>query len=324
MTLNALLALAGLLLLTVAADHLVLGSSRLARRLRISPLVVGVVVIGLGTSAPEFLVSGLAAARGATGIAIGNIVGSNVLNVTLILGIAALIAPMPVASSVVRREVPLAAGAVLLFGVLAWVGLGALTAAGLTFAGVAALWLLVRWTRDDRSEAALVGDVGEFLAAEPGAATSVPGTGSRFLEPVRAVSGLVGVLAGAQLLVVNAAAIAVSLRVPQVVIGFTLVALGTSLPELVTSVQAQRRGEPDLVVGNLFGSNLFNSLGGGAVIGFATGTDPARAGLVLLLPMILSMGLAWALLRRGFTLTRVEGIVLLVAYLAAQPLLLSS
>src|SRR3954452_2761313 len=101
-------AVAGLVLLTFAADHLVLGASRLARRLRISAVVVGVVVIGLGTSAPEFLVSGLAAARGDTGIAVGNIVGSNILNLTLLLGLAAIIAPIPVASRVVRREVPLA------------------------------------------------------------------------------------------------------------------------------------------------------------------------------------------------------------------------
>src|SRR6185369_6284013 len=97
-------AIAGLVLLAVAADHLVLGSSRLARRLRISPVVVGVVVIGLGTSAPEFLVSGLAASRGDTGIAIGNIVGSNILNITLILGIAAVISQVTVSSTVIRRE----------------------------------------------------------------------------------------------------------------------------------------------------------------------------------------------------------------------------
>src|SRR3954471_22209659 len=116
-------AIAGLVLLAVAADHLVLGSSRLARRLRISPVVVGVVVIGVGTSAPDFLFSGLAAARGDTGIAVGNIVGSNILNLTLLLGVAALIAPIPVTASVIRREVPLAVAAVLLFGLLALSGL---------------------------------------------------------------------------------------------------------------------------------------------------------------------------------------------------------
>ena len=124
MIFNGALATIGLILLTLAADQLVLGSSQLARRLRISPVVVGVVVIGLGTSAPEFLVSGMAAARGDTGLAIGNIVGSNILNVTLVLGLAALIAPVAVRSVVVRREAPVAVAAVAVFALAAWVGLG--------------------------------------------------------------------------------------------------------------------------------------------------------------------------------------------------------
>src|SRR5690242_18605350 len=147
MIVQILLAAAGLVLLTWAADHLVLGSSRLGRRLRVSPVVIGVVVIGLGTSMPEFLVSGLAAARGDTGLAVGNIVGSNILNLSFLLGVAALIAPVPVANSVIRREVPLAVAAVLLFGLLALSGLGTAAAIVLTSACVAALWLLIRWAR---------------------------------------------------------------------------------------------------------------------------------------------------------------------------------
>jgi cation:H+ antiporter len=316
---EALLAAAGLVLLTFAADQLVLGSSRLAQRLRISPVVVGVVVIGLGTSAPEFLVSGLAAARGDTGIAVGNIVGSNVLNLTLLLGIAAIIAPIAVASSVVRREAPLALAGIVLFGVLAIAGLGLGVAIALTAAGLATLWLLVRWARDGRAEAALAEDVREFLTDENPGVRRPRG----WVEPVRAALGLAGVLAGAQLLVDGASAIAASLGVSQVVIGFTLVALGTSLPELVTSIQAQRRGESDLVVGNLFGSNLFNSLVGGAVIGFADRTGAARAGVVLVLVMIVTAGLAWLLLSRGLRLTRFEGVVLVAAYASVLPLLLS-
>lgn len=319
MVIEALLAAAGLVLLTFAADQLVLGSSRLAQRLRISPVVVGVVVIGLGTSAPEFLVSGLAAARGDTGIAVGNIVGSNVLNLTLLLGIAAIIAPIAVASSVVRREAPLALAGIVLFGVLAIAGLGLGVAIALTAAGLATLWLLVRWARDGRAEAALAEDVREFLTDENPGVRRPRG----WVEPVRAALGLAGVLAGAQLLVDGASAIAASLGVSQVVIGFTLVALGTSLPELVTSIQAQRRGESDLVVGNLFGSNLFNSLVGGAVIGFADRTGAARAGVVLVLVMIVTAGLAWLLLSRGLRLTRFEGVVLVAAYASVLPLLLS-
>ena len=142
-----------------------------------------------------------------------------------------------------------------------------------------------------------------------------------WFEPVRAVLGLAGVLAGAQLLVVNASSIAERLGVSQVVIGFTLVALGTSLPELVTTIAAQRRGETDLVVGNLFGSNLFNSLAGGAVVGFAAGR-PARPGRRRRCWSRWSSppSLAWALLRRGLRLTRAEGVVLLAIYALMMPL----
>jgi cation:H+ antiporter len=333
MTAQILLAIAGLALLTFAADHLVLGSSRIATRLRISPVVVGVVVIGVGTSAPEFLVSGVAAAEGHTGIALGNISGSNILNLTLILGVAALIGRLAVASAVIRREVPLAVAAVVLFGVLAFTGLNVWAGILLAMAMVAAIWLLLCWanqgrntelanevaeyTHDDSPET-----VGEPVAALPAnARLAMPA----WFEPIRAVLGLAGVLAGAQLLVANASAIAQNLGVPQLIIGFTLVALGTSLPELVTTIQAMRRSESDLVVGNLFGSNLFNSLAGGAVVAFAAPAgNNGTIAVGIAVTMILTGGLAWALLRRGLTLTRVEGGVLLAAYVLTMPLLLAS
>jgi cation:H+ antiporter len=325
MVVQILLAAAGLAVLTLAADHLVLGSSRLARRLRISPVVVGVVVIGLGTSAPEFLVSTVAAARGDAGIAVGNIVGSNILNLTLILGVAALVGPVAVTSAVIRREVPLAVGAIVAFAYLAWVGLDTLTGAVLAAATVGALALLLRWAGRGRDNQELAGDVAGFTEAP--AALDLPAPASRlprWWEPARAAAGLAGVLVGAQLLVVNAAAIATDLGVSQVIVGFTLVAVGTSLPELVTSVQAQRRGESELVVGNLFGSNLFNSLGAGALVGFASGGRPATIGVALLVAMVLTGGLAWAVLGRGLIVTRVEGLALLAAYALTLPLLPST
>jgi cation:H+ antiporter len=322
---ESLLVVAGLVLLTVAADHLVLGSSRIATRLRIPPVVVGVVVIGLGTSAPEFLVSGVAAARGDMGIAVGNIVGSNILNVTLILGVAALVASVGVTSTVIRREVRLAVASVVVFAVAAWVGLSLWTAALLAAAAVGALTLLVLWTRQGRNQE-VASDALEF-AESPGVVDVLvaPSRLPLFVEPVRAVFGLAGVLVGAQLMVVNASSIATEFGVPQIVIGFTLVAVGTSLPELVTTVAAQRRGESDLVVGNLFGSNLFNSLAGGAVIGFAGPAGAsARPAAALLVVMVLTAVIAWALLRRGLRLTRVEGAILLGCYLVSLPIVLAS
>ncbi|WP_433385277.1 calcium/sodium antiporter [Actinoplanes sp. CA-142083] len=309
MVVYVLLTAIGLVLLTWAADHLILGSSRLGRQLRVSPVVIGVVVIGLGTSTPELLVSGLAAVRDEPGLAVGNLVGSNILNLSLLLGIAAVIAPVPVATSVIRREVPLAVASVLLFGLLTLSGLDVRAAVVLAAACVVALWLLIRWARADQPEPAQ--DV-----REP--------AGRWWVEPLRALLGLAGVLAGAQMLVVGASAGAAALGVSPAVIGFTLVAIGTSLPELVTTIQAQRRGESDLVVGNLFGSNLFNGLAGGAVIGFADRAGVAHGQATLVIVMMSGALLAGVLLIRGRRLTRRDGLVLGVAYLAAFPLLLSA
>jgi cation:H+ antiporter len=144
-------------------------------------------------------------------------------------------------------------------------------------------------------------------------------------ESVRAVIGLAGVLAGAELLVANVSTVASDLGVSQVVIGFTVVALGTSLPELVTTIAAMRRKENDLVVGNLFGSNLFNSLAGGTVVAFANGQRAAAApSVAMLVTMIFTAWLAWALLRRGLSLSRAEAGFLLAIYALTPPLLLST
>ncbi len=319
----SILGVVGLALLTFAADHFVLGASRIARRLRINPVVVGVVVIGLGTSAPEFLVSGVAAAQGDSGIAIGNIVGSNILNVTLILGVAAMIAAVGVSSAVIRREVRLSVAAVVVFAAIAWFGVNLWSAIALSVATVLAVLLLIRWARLDRNDA-IAQDATEYTESADTVDVPVPPAQlPAWFEPMRTVVGLVGVLVGAQLLVINASSIAERLGVSQVIIGVTFVALGTSVPELVTTIAAQRRGEPDLVIGNLFGSNLFNSLAGGAVIGFATGASTyQRPALVLLVTMALTAVVAWALLRRGLRLTRVEGAVLLVIYVVTLPVVL--
>jgi cation:H+ antiporter len=142
------------------------------------------------------------------------------------------------------------------------------------------------------------------------------------VEIVRTLLGLAGTLAGAELLVVNASALAGRLGVPQVVIGFTVVALGTSLPELVTSVQAQRRGESDLLVGNLLGSNMFNALFGGGLVGLAARTPGAGgAGVAVLVVMVLVSVLAWGLLVRGLRFTRPEAAILLTVYVLTVPLL---
>jgi cation:H+ antiporter len=326
MVIELLLCAIGLVVLSVAADWLVRASSQLAARLRVKPVVIGIVVIGLGTSAPELLVSASAAARGETGIAVGNIVGSNILNLTLILGVAALIAGVRVKASVVARETRLAVAAVVLFALMAWRGLDLLSGAVLTGLLIAALAMLIKWAVADRSTADASPEARDETDHE-GNITDITVIGAHpvVTESVWALLGLGGVLLGAQLLVVNVSSIATRLGVSQVVIGLTLVALGTSLPELVTTVQAQRHGESDLVVGNLFGSNLFNSLGGGAVVGLTSHSNrPVTASGVFLAAMVVTAVLAWLLLRRGLRLTRVEGLVLLGAYVLTIPVLLAS
>jgi cation:H+ antiporter len=306
----------GLLLLVKAADYFVVGSARLATRLRVSPVFIGVAVIGFGTSAPELLVSGLAASQGSAELAIGNVVGSNVANMTLVLGTAGLLAVVPVRSAVLRWEAPLSVAAVLAFAALVPGGLGLVEGAVLLGLLVVALWLLLR---------AALGGKGEIVDAMAGEVTEyVDGTLQHSLraEVVRTGLGLVGTLAGAQLLVWGASGLAARLGVPPEVIGFTLVAVGTSLPELVTAVQAQRHGEPDLLVGNLLGSNLFNSLAVGAVIGLAgagSGTAVVPAAQVVVM-VATSLG-AWLLLFNQARLVRWEAGLLLVGYAASLPLI---
>ncbi|WP_412542911.1 calcium/sodium antiporter [Longispora sp. K20-0274] len=309
------LAIGGLILLTVAADQLVLGAGRLAEKLRIAPVVVGVVVIGLGTSAPEFLVSGLAAHRGEAGLAIGNLVGSNIVNLTLILGIAVLIAPVVVHARIVRREAPLAIAATVAFAGAVLAGLGVWTGGVLAVLFAAALVFLIRLARQPTSQAPdLTDDVQDLLDSARPTRT--------WVEAARAIAGLAGTLTGAQMLVAGASDLAGRLGVPATVIGFTIVALGTSLPELVTAIAASRRGDTDLLVGNLLGSNLFNSLAGGAIIGLTTPATTGTFSITLLGAMLAISVLAWAFLGRAGRVARPEGLVLLACYAATLPLLL--
>jgi cation:H+ antiporter len=311
--LATVLVVAGLVLLALAADQLVIGSGRLAARLRVAPVVIGVVVIGLGTSTAELLVSTLAALRGQVPLGVGTLVGSNVVNVTLLLGVTGLIGPFPVRASILRREARLSVLAVAVFALLLLTGVGAVQGIILAVFCGAALLLLLRWGRK-ASEDRLAGEVTDYLEVR-----------SRYRLPreaARVLLGLAGTLAGADLLLSGGSDIATRAGVPQVVIGFTVLALGTSLPELATCVHAQRRGETELIVGDLLGSNLFNSLAGGAAAGLASWHNAAsgvRGGL--LVTMVGVNVIALLLLVRRRRLTRPVASVLLAAYGLALPML---
>jgi cation:H+ antiporter len=303
---------AGLVLLTYASDQFVVGAARIATALRLSAVIIGAVVIGVGTSAPELLVSVVAAAQGSLDIAVGNIVGSNVANLTLVLGVAAVLTPLGVHGGVLRREAPIALGAVILFALLVRGELtrvdGVLLLAGL----VAALTLVLLSAR--QGDPALEAEVADFVTEGPPSARR---------ESVRAVLGLLGTLGAAQLLVFSAVTIAREAGLGEGFVGLTVVAIGTSLPELATSVQAARKGETDLIIGNLLGSNLFNSAAvGGAVALAGPGTveDPKLVGLALVV-MVGTAALATLLMVTERTVVRWEGVALLVGYAAVLPLL---
>jgi len=254
---HALFFVLGLAVLVLGAELLVRGASRLALSFGVSPLVVGLTVVAFGTSAPEMAVSVGASLAGSPDLAIGNVVGSNIANVLLILGLAALIAPLLVNEQIIRQEIPIMIGASVLIVVLALDGSIGRGESGLLFALVIAYSVfLVRQSRM-ASRAA----VDEFAAEMP--------SDSKWdrhwsVQALLVVVGLVALVLGADWLVDSAVAFARLFGVSDLVIGLTVVAIGTSMPEIATSLIAALRGERDIAVGNVIGSNVFNLL---AVLG---------------------------------------------------------
>lgn len=298
--------LTGLALLAWAADQLVLGASRLAIALRVSAVLIGALVIGVGTSAPEILISALAAAEGSVSIAAGNIVGSNIANVALVIGVAALIAPLRVSSHTLRRQAPLSAFAVIAFAIALQGGLTLLSGVLLLLAVPLVLGWIIRSA--DRERAATEAEAQAVTTSET----------SLRREVVRTVLALLGLAAGAQLVVTGAERITLEAGLDEGFVGLTLVAVGTSLPELVTAIQAARRRQPDLIVGNVLGSNVFNSLlAGGLIAVIAPGrlADPALTGLAAI-AMVATALVTWLFLATDRQLTRREGTLLLGGYLA--------
>lgn len=296
--------LAGLLLLTAGAEGLVRGGASGARRLGLSPLVIGLTVVAFGTSTPELVVSLRAGLSGESAIALGNVVGSNIGNIALILGGAALIAPLRVQAQVVRTDVPIVIGvSLLLIALLADGRLGRLDGA-LLAAGIIAYTLITVWlARREKTP----GVQAEFEE-------SLPPPRSAWLDVLFVVGGLGLLMVGAHLLVQGAVSIAEQLGVSSMVIGLTVVGIGTSLPELATSFVAAARGEGDIAIGNVVGSNIFNILG---IIGPTALIQPFPATDLRLVDGGVMVGLAVLLLpvmRSGYVISRWEGAVLLALY----------
>ena len=299
----------GLALLTKAADLFVDGAVAAAVATQVSPVVVGAVIVGFGTSAPELLVSGLAAANGDVSLGVGNIVGSNVANLTLVLGSAALIVPILVTRPVLAREAPLSLLGVLLFAVLTIGGLAVWEGILLLVVLVAVLSWVVFGGSEDSIE-------------QLGVDTTMSLSRSMQLTVV----GLAGTLLGAQLIVWGAIALADTLGVSGGFIGFTLVAIGTSLPELVTAIAAARKRETELILGNLLGSNMFNSLAVGgviAVVGAGTIDDELMRSYGIV-AMVVVATLAWFFMAFRKRVSHGEAVVLLAVYAGSILLLTES
>lgn len=309
LTLAALAVIGGLALLVWSADRFVEGASATAVHAGVPTLLIGMVIIGFGTSAPEMVVSAISAMQGNPGLALGNAFGSNISNIALILGVTAIISPIAVKSSVLRKELPILVIVTLLAAVLlidgdisradAWILLG-------VFAGFMgwSIWQGLRHRQDS-----LESDIDDKLEAEP--------------IPLRAALiwlfvGMVLLVVSSRILVWGAVEIARAMGISDLIIGLTVVAIGTSLPELASSVAATRKGEHDLAIGNVIGSNMFNTL---AVVGIAGAIHPMVVGPEVLYRDCLVMGLLTLALfavgtgvRGAGRINRIEGGGLLLSY----------
>lgn len=305
--------IAGLALLVVGAEVLVRGAARLAARFGIPPLIIGLTVVAFGTSAPETAVSVQAAVNGSGDLAIGNVLGSNIANVLLILGVTALIAPLVVSRQLIRLDVPIMIGASLLTFALAWDGELSRLDGALLFAGVLAYtaFLIVSSRRDKAAE-------GDEFAAEYGLHEQ-PKPRAWLIDLGLLIGGLVLLVGGSNLLVEGAVGLARALGLSELVIGLTVVAVGTSLPELATSVMAVLKGERDIAVGNIVGSNIFNLF---CVLGLASLVSPlpipvAANALAFDFPVMIAVAIACLpIFFSGYRINRWEGLLFVIYYAA--------
>ena len=303
--LQTLLFVLGLGGLYLGAEGFVRGSARLAELLGISRWVIGLTLVAFGTSAPELAVSLLAALRGTPDLAVGNVVGSNVANVGLILAVAALLRPLEVRSSLVRREVPFMLLISLLFYGLALNGTISRLDGGVLVLALGAFLVLMYVYRS------------EGLPDEPAASRAQPrGRGKALaLNAALALGGLLVLLGGARLLVDSAVALARALGVSEGIIGLSLVAVGTSLPELATTVVAALRREMAISVGNIVGSNVFNLLSVIGIVALVRPLPVTPEWLTREIPLMLLFSFALLpLMGRGSRVERWEGMLLLLGY----------
>lgn len=295
--------IAGLVLLCYGADFLVRGGVQIAKKFKVTPLVIGLTLVAFATSAPELVVSCDAALQGAGDIALGNVIGSNICNIALILGLSALITPLRVNPNLFKRDVPLMLGSSVLLVFFLWLsgGLNRLEGA-LFFAGIIAYVVYCVYAARKSGEEV----------------TEVEGDGKPLSVAVSigfVLLGLAMLVSGAKLLVGSAVWLAHLLGVTEAVIGLTIVAVGTSLPELATSVVAALKGERDIAIGNVVGSNIFNIL---AILGAAPLVKPLAATNISptdLAVMLFCAVALYPIMKTGLVISRKEGAFLLLVYI---------
>lgn len=309
--------LAGFGLLIWSADHFVTGASATARNLGVSPLIIGLTIVGFGTSAPEMLVSAFAAAEGNPGLSIGNALGSNITNITLILGATAVFYPLSVHSGILKREFPLLIFATLVASVLVFfdnhLGWFDGLIMALTLLGI--LFWMVHHTIKNRNRDPLEIEFEQEIPAHMPMNKALTYLGM----------GLVVLLASSKLLVWGATNVAVYLGISDLIIGLTVVAIGTSLPELAASIMSARKNEHDIAIGNVIGSNMFNMLGVMGIPGLiAPGLLPDGV-LSRDLPIVIILTILLFIMSTGRKgpgkISRTEGAVLLAIFVAYEIML---
>lgn len=315
MWVNLLLMVVGFAALIWSADKFLSGAAATATNLGVSNIVIGLTVVSLGTSAPEIVVALIAALEDNAVLAIGNAIGSNIANIGLVLGITAIIAPLPFSQNVLRRELPWLLGATVLAIVLIFDRELSLLDGLVLLTGLAyILWQLLRSEKDtDPAESALASELEELPKMKQSVAL------------FWLVIGLTVLLAAAQILVYAATEIALALGISSMIIGLTIVAIGTSLPELAATVGSAMKGQPDIAIGNIVGSNILNILAVLAVPGMISATTLDFSALWRDSGMMLALTLMLALFAYGLNsravITRFEGIVMLLAWIGYNLLL---
>jgi cation:H+ antiporter len=300
---SVVLLIAGIIMLFLGGEGLVKGASRLARILGISPIVIGLTVVAFGTSAPEFVVGLIAALKGANDVVLGNIIGSNISNIGLILAIAALMSPIVIHARLIKAEVPIMIVLSFIFYALAWkYNFGFIQ--GVFLFGALLVFTVYSYFASKEESKWVEQEYREFIR----------GSGSIWRNLLFIVFGLVGLIIGARFVVDSAIFIARIMGVSELVISITVVAIGTSLPELSTTIVAALKKEHDIIVGNIIGSNIFNI----GILGLVSIIHPVSVNKPLLkfeFPIMLFFSIIiLPLMMTGKKVTRAEGVFLLLLY----------